>query len=168
MGYRVDVENRVFSKCKYSQFDKEWRMGTFSIWHWIIVLGIFGIPALAVWLEKSDVSLKRHQFLLRLIGVVVAAAIVGYVTGYLVSPADYAQAQGLLSILTWVLWDIFFYRWLVQRARDAGMGKAIAYWAIVPVVNVVVLLILLFKFSVDGKHNAEIETKAPWPAPPSS
>ena len=39
----------------------------------------------------------------------------------------------------------FLYRWVVQRARDAGLGKTIAYLSIIPAVNLGILIYLLAK-----------------------
>ena len=37
------------------------------------------------------------------------------------------------------------FRWLVQRARDTGMSKAVVYLTIIPLVNLIILVYLLLK-----------------------
>lgn len=128
-------------------------MGTFSIWHWFIVLVVililFGLPILAVYRENSSERLLRIGFL-KWIGIYVGIPFLfNFVAGLLqvgeVAVSGIAVLIGLILVYP-------FYQRVVRRARDAGMGKGIAYLTIIPLVNLFTMLILLFKSSIDREE----------------
>ncbi|MBT4934723.1 MAG: DUF805 domain-containing protein [Rhodospirillaceae bacterium] len=126
-------------------------MVSFSIWHLIIVLllvgGMFGIPVLAIRKENTDIRLKRLQFLYWIIGgYLIIPAIFGYVMGTMQVETDTINAIGFLYGIA-VAYPVF--QRIVRRARDAGKGKKIAYLSIIPFVNIVTMLMLIFTRSVE-------------------
>lgn len=125
-------------------------MGTFSIWHWLVVLAVIifsiGLPILAILNENTDQRLGRLHFL----GWLVIPTAINVVASMI---ARGTQAELLITAATGIIWLAIIYplfQRYVRRARDAGMGKGIAYWSIVPLVNIVTTFILLFK----GPHAA--------------
>ncbi len=120
-------------------------MASISIWHWLVVLvvlfGVFGLPILAVRKERTDIRISRIRYAGWLLAVLFVIPFAVGVLAVLMGIPEGAEALGILSFIA--LAYPFFQR-VVRRARDAGRGKAIAYWAIVPVVSVVALLLLLF------------------------
>lgn len=132
-------------------------MGTFSIWHWIIVLVafliIFGLPVYAVYRENSNECLSRLGFLkwfgLYYLGVPIVS---GLALGFF--GVEDKTIEGLGSLYGIMLMYPLFQR-VVRRARDAGMGKGIAYLTVIPLVNIITFLILAFK-AKDAFHENNI------------
>ena len=124
-------------------------MGAFSIWHWLIVLlvlvAIFGLPLLAIIMEKTDKRTKRLPFLYWLLGYYGLSFILNLVN------VDSTVGVSLMAIVGLVMFVLLypFMQQYVRRARDAGMGKVIAYLSIIPFVNIITTLILLFKVSAE-------------------
>jgi uncharacterized membrane protein YhaH (DUF805 family) len=123
-------------------------MGSFSSWHWLtlllMLLVVFGVPLVAVATEGSDRRLSRFGFLLWILGLFAY----GFITEAI---DDRARLDGVgATVFHWadgigmLVLVFFFYRAVVQRLRDAGQTKALAYVAIVPVLNLVLTLVLLF------------------------
>lgn len=110
-------------------------MGTFSIWHWLIVstvLSFFGVPALAIATERSEKLLPRLKFLWWVLGVLVCSAVLGTI-GEASGLTGERVAMFVFAMILWVLIAQFLlYRVAVQRLRDAGHGKGPAYLGIVP------------------------------------
>jgi uncharacterized membrane protein YhaH (DUF805 family) len=109
----------------------------------ILFFLIFIGPIFIIWFEKSGRVLNRGQFAARAIGLILfnfalSLAIQGFEGGTL-----------LVAIIIYLLISagflFFLYRWVVQRARDAGLGKTIAYVSIIPVVNLGILIYLIAK-----------------------
>ena len=120
-------------------------MGTFSIWHWLIVLLILlfmiGLPALAVAKEDTELLTSRREFLLWITAYIGVPMIIGLVGG-LLGDDGISQLIGLVFVFA-VIYPL--YQRYVRRARDAGMGKNIAYLSIIPVVAFLTTIILLVK-----------------------
>lgn len=118
------------------------------MWSWILILiflgFLFGLPILAIRSENSGHKLDRIGFLYWVavyFGVPVTIAAAGEAFG----------AQLIASLLAFVFAIAIIYpvyQRYVRRARDAGMGKMIAYVSVIPFVNLVTTLILLFKGSI--------------------
>ena len=133
-------------------------MGTFSIWHWVIVLVFFGLPILAVYRENSSERLLRIGFL-KWIGIYVGIPILfNFVARLLL--VEGGAVLGIALLIGLILVYPFYQR-VVRRARDAGMGKGIAYLTIVPLVSLFTILILLFKSSIDGEKIEADGTEQP-------
>ena len=136
-------------------------MGTFSIWHWLIVLlvllFIFGLPTLAVAKENSNLRTNRREFLLWIVAYIGIPFVIGFI-GALLDEADISQLIGVIFGLA-IIYPL--YQRFVRRARDVGMGKTIAYLSIVPLVNIITTLILLFKGSQTGSIEVGKPKKQP-------
>jgi uncharacterized membrane protein YhaH (DUF805 family) len=116
-------------------------MGSFSIWHWLIVLLVLAFPAIVVATERSGKRASRSIFALGL-GVVLFYACLPDVL-WLFFDVQIGNLIGLIWLVGIAL-TVWFYRLIVQRARDAGHSKIIAYLACVPAVNLFVYIYLLF------------------------
>jgi hypothetical protein len=112
-------------------------MGSFSIWHWIIVILFFvapwGIGKVVVgWSSGRVAPLNRMGFLVWIVALLVASFIFGAV-------APGSPALLLLYPISWVLLP-----WLgTKRSADAGRGEGYARWSAFPVVGIVCLILLL-------------------------
>jgi uncharacterized membrane protein YhaH (DUF805 family) len=118
------------------------RMGTFSIWHWLIVLLVILMPVIAVATERSGKKLPRRKFALW-----IAAWVAVFLLSHIPAGAIgiIAVPVALVLLLAWCVAVFFFYRAIVQRLRDAGHGKALGFVAIVPMLGLLVIAYLLFK-----------------------
>ena len=123
-------------------------MGTFSIWHWLIVLVIYLlviiIPIATV---RPSTRVSRKTFAIRGSVIVVALIGIGVLLGHLspdvTSPLDPELADGLLSLASLVA-AIPFVRWSSGRAQDAGWSKWRCLVFMVPVANIILVIQLLF------------------------
>ena len=117
----------------------------------ILFLVIFIGSILIIRFEKSGRVLKRGQFATRAIGLIIVNFALSLVIQL------FQGSTLLVAIIVYLLISIgflfFLYRWVVQRARDAGLGKTIAYLSIIPVVNLGILIYLL------AKKTAEVTTE---------
>lgn len=116
-------------------------MGSFSIWHWAIVLLMLAFPAIIVATERSGKRANRGKFAVGLLIVLGLACLPDLL--WLFFNVRLEGLQGLL-FLAGIALTVWFYRLIVQRARDAGHSKAVAYLACVPVVNLLICIYLLF------------------------
>lgn len=121
-------------------------MGTFSIWHWVVffvvVFLMFGLPALAIAKESSELLTSRREFLLWIAAALGVPLIIG--TAVVLLGGDEKTANGIGMLFVFLIIYPLFQRY-VRRARDAGMGKLIAYLSIIPGVILATTVILLLK-----------------------
>lgn len=117
-----------------------------------LILLLFGAPLLAVATERSQGRLSVPRFLLRVLVLGACSFFVFFFSQAI--PWDYlanGQAHKLSFLMALILAEcvlIFFcFRFIVQRARDAGYGKKLAYLAVVPGLNALVIIPLLIKGS---------------------
>jgi uncharacterized membrane protein YhaH (DUF805 family) len=115
-------------------------MASFSLWHWIILLAIFGVPLVAVSLERSDSRISRKEFLLWVIAIVAGSAALNFVLREL-----FGTAGTVVWFIAFLAAAYFYQQALVRRARDAGHGKTLAYLAVIPVLNLAIMIYLLIK-----------------------
>jgi hypothetical protein len=122
-------------------------MTTGSIWDWVILLIIVTCPALIVATERSGRRASRRKF-----------AIASFFWLPLICLPDvfwlfFNLRTDVLSVAMFVariVIAIWFYRLTVQRVRDAGYQKSVAYLACLPVVNIAFFLYLLFPGSKEA------------------
>ena len=123
-------------------------MGTFSIWHWIIVLivlGVWFIPLVAVYRENSNKIIGRLGFL-KWLGIFYGIPIVSVIIGRLdLIEENTIDIIGGLGYLCALIFVYPFFQNVVRRSRDSGMEKLIAYLTIIPLVDIITILILVFK-----------------------
>lgn len=120
-------------------------MGGFSIWHLLIVVLIFGIPAIAVATERSEARIARKQYIAWIAGIIAVEIVLGVIAEAIGRKGGASPALGGIGMLIRLGLVFFLYRLFVQRCRDAGIGKWLAYVAIIPVVNLAVMVFLMFK-----------------------
>ena len=117
---------------------------SFGIWPVLIIVAFLALPIIAIWTEKSDRRLKRGQFAKRFLGLWFAVIVLEIVLITTLDGQD--RLVGALLTMGISICAVFpLFRWLVQRARDTGMSKAVVYLAIIPLVNLIILIYLLFK-----------------------
>lgn len=90
------------------------------------------LPVAAILVENTERTISRLPFFGWVLAFAFVPMIISAVAGTIAS-----LAVGLLLV-----WPV--YQKYVQRARDAGMGKLIAFLSIVPLVSLITTLILLF------------------------
>jgi uncharacterized membrane protein YhaH (DUF805 family) len=106
----------------------------------IVLLLISGLSVLDVAKENTKLRRSRREFLLRIVAGIsffLAIGIISFLLGY-----DEVTTNGVATLF-WFVIVCPFYQLFVRRARDAGMGKLIAYLTIIPGVFLVTTPILL-------------------------
>ena len=117
---------------------------SFGIWPVLIIVAFLALPIIAIWTEKSDRRLKRGQFAKRFLGLWFAVIVLEIVLITTLDGQD--RLVGALLTMGISICAVFpLFRWLVQRARDTGMSKAVVYLAIIPLINLIILVYLLLK-----------------------
>lgn len=112
-------------------------MGSFSIWHWIIVAVVLAVPLALIASVESEARLTRRPFAVRLLGLMGVTIVLGMLVTIL--PQEIGVVFGLLMIPV-LLISIWSIRWSAARFQDMGLSKwlALLYW--VPFANFLVLL----------------------------
>jgi len=112
-----------------------------------------GLPAIvavaAVWSERSTKRLKRLPFVGWFVWLIAVWVLLSFFTWSFV--IDTGQ---FLVVLAFFLAPFAYpaYRWIVRRARDAGIGKWIAYISIVPILNIIPFAFLALKPTSDRER----------------
>ena len=134
-------------------------MGTFSIFHWLFIFVLFALPVVPILLASKSKRLARGSFILRTIGVVVffyvfqlVGGIVGF--GFVNMDALAGTVAGVIilaivAIVTALLVNVFFTLWVVHRLQDCGWNKWLALALLLPVVNILFIIIIMFPASKD-------------------
>ena len=112
-----------------------------------IALTSVGIQGLCIFRERSNNTTPRNKFVIWTMGILIGTVVFQII----VLPKTYNSNSHLSMLLAFAIM-IFFYclfsLQMVRRARDAGMGKAIAYLWLIPVVGNLCALFLIFKSTV--------------------
>jgi hypothetical protein len=125
------------------------------LWGLVLALLIFGRPALAIVTERFGRTIPRGRFALWLTGAAACCIFGGEIPINVRGPTGAPAPLGL-AIFVGLLSVVFFYnRAVVRRLRDAGHGKALAYFGLIPFVNVAVAVYLLIKPTAAGRDVAE-------------
>ena len=130
-----------------------------GVWQVVLVFMIFpalyiGLPALIIWKEQSGNTLNRIQFAKRIFGTLGTLFILGFLIAVL--PIEYAEeAASGAQVLAAIVLIFPFYRWIVQRSRDAGVKKIMVYLSIVPLLNIAMFLYFLFKPTMEPMDGNE-------------
>jgi len=93
--------------------------------------------------ERSDKVIARGNFAVWVVVFCVVPVLLS-----LIGPASLGRSAAIVIgsfALVLIVGQWFLMQRYVRRARDAGMGKTIAYISILPIVNIVTTLILLTK-----------------------
>jgi hypothetical protein len=115
-------------------------MGSFSIWHWLIVLAIFAlVPLVPILAASPKKTLTRKPYALRTIGVYVAMFVIGFILGVVGGDAG----SGISFLLNLIL-GILIVLWSVHRVQNIGWAKWWCLLLFVPLVGLIFWLVLLF------------------------
>ncbi len=111
-------------------------MGTFSIWHWLIVLMVFAGPVIPIALANKDKTLTRLPYFYRIAG--------GLVLGILSEWSDNLSVVLIVVIvcIALAMW-VLEYLWSVHRAQDIGWSKWWTLLFVLPGINLIYLLVIL-------------------------
>lgn len=118
-------------------------MGTFSIWHWVIVLSIFGAPVIAIASASRDKPLPRMPYFWRAAGLLLTGGILWlYVENQSTEVAHVALA---VLVLMWVVAIVVLgflgTLWSVYRIQDIGRSK---WWSLLLLVPLIALFYVIF------------------------
>ena len=112
------------------------------------------LPAVAIFREEGWDRIGREEFACYLAGYLIALLVVVLILGFLAGsdlPGHWLVLIAFPALVVLCLcqfWMYYFYESVVQRARDAGHGRTIAYISIVPPLNLAVFAYLLWRPSV--------------------
>lgn len=121
-------------------------MGSFSIWHWLVILLIIGVPLALLATLSTDSRMARGEFVKRIL-ILIGAAIA---SGFLAGAIETAGAIVMLIIMIAGLWS---YRWAGARLQDMGHNKWMTLLFLIPLVNLVVLIWLCVAGSKVEAHD---------------
>ncbi|HTY69510.1 MAG TPA: hypothetical protein VMH36_22835 [Alphaproteobacteria bacterium] len=119
-------------------------MGSFSVWHWIVlfvIVALLALPFVATATENTGKVVSRHRFVVWFLSTFLGIPILSSAT---------AAVMPMAALLWWPIGIVVVYlyqRTVVRRCRDAGHTKALAYFGAIPLLNVAVGIYLLFKSS---------------------
>jgi uncharacterized membrane protein YhaH (DUF805 family) len=121
-----------------------------SIGDWLfflaILIAIYLPSFIAVATERSGCRAGRVNYLVAFVVGLVGPVGIAALLDRLIGPSTDSRLF-LAWVAVWLLFQIWFYRVLVRRARDAGYTRALAYSAVVPMVGLVICIYLLFPAS---------------------
>ena len=113
---------------------------SFAVARFAFMLFVF-IPAVAVYREDSGLAMGRRDFalwvVLYLIVVVASLGVAADIESHSILLAGASFTGAAVAYM--------FYQRVVRRARDAGLGKGIAYVAVIPLLNLVVFFLLIMQ-----------------------
>ncbi len=116
-------------------------MGTFSIWHWLIVLFfILLVPLVPILAASSSKTLTRKPYALRTIGAYAAMFGIAFAFG----AGGGGLGSGLGMVINIVI-SILIILWSVHRTQDIGWSKWWCLLMFVPLVGLIFWLVLLFR-----------------------
>lgn len=120
-------------------------MGTFSIWHWLIVLMVYVGPVIPIALASESKILARLPYFYRILAIFVPV-VVGLVLGIL---RELSNSLGMVLIIVIVCgtlaMSVLNYLWSVHRAQDIGWSKWWTLLFVVPGINLIYFLVILFQ-----------------------
>jgi len=121
-------------------------MGTFSIWHWIIVLVFIGVPVTAIAFANGHKTLSRLPYFWRTLGVWAANLGLWFVADGLPDTAsDQTMAATILVFcIVALILGVLETLWSVHRIQEIGGSK---WWSLllwVPAVNLIYIAFLIF------------------------
>lgn len=114
-------------------------------------LGLLIVSILAVLFEESDKTISRLPFFGWVLALVLLPVIASAIAG--IFTTDVGQLFASLAATLALTYPVL--QRYVQRARDAGMGKTIAFLSVIPLVSIVTSLILLFAPGVTARSSSE-------------
>lgn len=123
-----------------------------GVWQVIILLLVGGvviaIPWVAIWTENTERRVGRRRFVAWMLAILFFAFISDVALKLPSKDADLVSMSTILLVLAGsVVLQFAFSRVIVQRTRDTGHRKRLAYLALIPVINLVLAAYLAFKGS---------------------
>ena len=113
-------------------------MGTFSIWHWLIVLSVLAANVAPIKLANKGKTLTRLPYFFRFLILVVVAVFLKSLGG----TSDRIEIVfGILATI--IVMAVFGMLWAVHRVQDIGWSKWWSLLLLVPAANLIYLLALL-------------------------
>lgn len=122
-------------------------MGTFSVWHWVIVFTLIVIlaPVLGIIMAGKEREIGRLAYAFRAGGVIFLSLVAQYLVrnSFEIDPSNSAfVGLGILAINT--LFLFLLARWSVHRLSEIGISRWAALFLIVPLLNIILVLSLCF------------------------
>lgn len=113
-------------------------MGSFSLWHWIILLLIIFVPLILI--DRARTPLARKPFTLRVLTVLGILLVLDFIAPFLGRPTIYMVALSLMgAIYGFILW-----RWVARRCLDIGRSKWWTLLLYIPMINILMIIALFF------------------------
>lgn len=116
-------------------------MGSFSLWHWLIVVVGVGIPLAVIALTSAERRTSRGAYFAWLVGTLAAIAATRVAVGQVRDVSMSGQLALGQLVLSWVLFG-FLIRAAVGRLQDAGHRRWWAMLFVVPVLNLVAYIVI--------------------------
>ncbi len=126
-------------------------MGTFSIWHWLIILLATLLPAMvAIFAADQTKRLNRKQYAIRLLILFIAIFGLFSIASLAFGAPDDALGFGVvgLGMTLSLVAQVLLVLWSVHRVQDIGWSRWICLLYLVPGVGTILWFILLFKAGV--------------------
>jgi hypothetical protein len=124
-----------------------------GIWQIVLVVIFIGTPCILAWTsvkrENSGNRISRARFAAWVFIPLTIVVFMAFVSGLgtIGSPQGLKSISSASILIAWYALSYPFFKRVVQRARDINYSKAIAFWTIVPFVNIFTILFLLLKKS---------------------
>ena len=99
-------------------------MGTFSVWHWLIVLLMFGVPVAAVATERSGCAIPRGRYALWLLGVVAYGVVARVVVESGMVAGQSAAIFVVIYLLGLLVLGFFYSRAVVQCTNRTALRNS--------------------------------------------
>lgn len=123
-------------------------MGTFSIWHWLIVLIaliVLASPAIVIALASPVKTLRRMPYVWRILGAVVLIFALALILNGLIGeePDPATAALGLIALPVELAVYVLVVLWSVHRIQATGLSR---WWNLIlclPFVNLLWIVVLM-------------------------
>lgn len=133
-------------RTQVADMSREGVFNIYSILQWLLVPVVIALPAVMIATERSGRNLARNSFrcwALAVVGIPVFEFIL--IVVFQVDLLEPSVGQPILGVIyfTNAVVFAFYCRATVQRLRDVGKGKALAYLVILPVTNIGLIFYLI-------------------------
>lgn len=115
-------------------------MGTFSVWHWAIVLAYLAVYIVPIFAADPGKRLARKPYALRTLATIAVLVVIGTISSLIQS----SGIQALVTVVAGYVLAVFLVLWSVHRIQDIEWAKWWCLLFLIPIIGVVFWLILLF------------------------